>query len=69
MNFGVQTGRIYVATERGGKWSFERVNITNMPFKKSVLGLRQDLKGNVYVMTSNSMGPLGSRDEVYQIVP
>ena len=69
MNFGAQTGRIYAATERGGKWSFERVNITNMPFKKSVLGLRQDLKGNVYVMTSNSMGPLGSRDEVYQLVP
>lgn len=69
MTFGAQTGTIYVATERGGKWSFEEAKVTNMPFKKSVLGVRQDLKGNAYVMTSNSMGPFGSRDQVYQIVP
>lgn len=69
MTFGAQSGRIYVATESKGKWSFEQAQVTNMAFKKSVLGVRQDLKGNVYVMTSNSMGPFGSRDEVYQIVP
>lgn len=69
MTFGAQTGTIYVATEKRGKWSFEEAKVANMEFKKSVLGVRQDLKGNAYVMTSNSMGPFGSRDEVYKIVP
>ena len=69
MTFGGKSGRLYVATNKGGKWTFERVNVTNSDFKTHVLAVTQDLKGNVYAMTSDSMGPFGSRDTVYQIVP
>lgn len=69
MTFGGKSGRLYVATQSGGKWTFERVNVTNSDFKTHVLAVTQDLKGNVYAMTSDSMGPFGSRDTVYQIVP
>ncbi len=69
MTFGGRSGRIYVATERGGKWTFEQAHVKNMDFVTHVLAVTQDLKGNVYVMTSESMGPYGSRDTVYQIVP
>jgi len=69
MTFGGKSGRLYVATNSGGKWSFERANVTNHDFETNVLGVLQDLKGNVYAMTSESMGPFGSRDTVYKIVP
>ena len=69
MTFGGKSGRLYVASENGGKWSFERANVTNHKFETHVLAVTQDLKGNVYAMTSDSMGPFGSRDTVYKIVP
>ena len=69
MTFGGKSGRLYVATESGGKWSIERANVTNREFVTHVLAITQDLKGNAYVMTSDSMGPFGSRDTVYRIVP
>lgn len=69
MTFGGRSGRIYVASEKGGKWTFEQANVKNMDFVTHVLAVTQDLKGNVYAMTSESMGPYGSRDTVYQIVP
>lgn len=69
MTFGGKSGRLYAATEKGGKWGFERVNIKNDKFVTHVLAVTQDLKGNVYAMTSESMGPYGSRDTVYQIIP
>jgi len=43
--------------------------VTNHDFVTHVLAVLQDLKGNVYAMTSESMGPFGSRDTVYKIVP
>jgi glucose/arabinose dehydrogenase len=69
MTFGGKSGRLYVATESGGKWSFERATVTNHDFETHVLAVTQDLKGNVYAMTSDSMGPFGSRDTVFKIVP
>jgi glucose/arabinose dehydrogenase len=69
MTFGGKSGRLYAATNNGGKWSFERANVTNHGFKTHVLAVLQDLKGNIYALTSESMGPFGSRDTVYKIVP
>ena len=69
MTFGGKSGRLYAATKKGSKWSFERANVTNHDFKTHILAVQQDLKGNVYALTSNSMGPFGSRDTVYKIVP
>ncbi len=69
MTFGGKSGRLYAATKSGGKWGFERANVTNHDFKTHVLAVSQDLKGNIYALTSDSMGPFGSRDTVYKIVP
>ena len=69
MTFGGKSGRLYVATNGGGTWSLERANVTNHDFVTHVLAVLQDLKGNVYALTSESMGPYGSRDTVYKIVP
>jgi glucose/arabinose dehydrogenase len=69
MTFGGKSGRLYAATNNGGTWSFERANVTNHDFETHVLAVLQDLKGNVYALTSESMGPFGSRDTVYKIVP
>ena len=69
MTFGGASGRLYVGTNDGGSWSFERGNITNNDFATHVLAVLQDLSGNVYALTSDSMGPFGSRDTVYKIVP
>ena len=69
MTFGGKSGRLYAATNNGGTWSFERANVTNHDFETHVLSVLQDLKGNVYALTSESMGPFGSRDTVYKIVP
>lgn len=69
MSFGGKSGRLYAATNNGGTWSFERANVTNHDFVTHVLAVLQDLKGNVYALTSESMGPFGSRDTVYKIVP
>ena len=69
MTFGGQSGRLYAAKESGGKWTMESLKVTNTEFKTHVLAVTQDLSGNVYAMTSDSMGPFGSRDTVYKIVP
>jgi hypothetical protein len=69
MSFGGKSGRLYAATNNGGTWGFERANVTNHDFETHVLAVLQDLKGNVYALTSESMGPFGSRDTVYKIVP
>ncbi|MGB7302352.1 MAG: PQQ-dependent sugar dehydrogenase [Burkholderiaceae bacterium] len=69
MTFGGQSGKLYVASEADGKWTMENIKVTSGEFKTHVLAITQDLKGNVYAMTSDSMGPFGSRDTVYKIVP
>jgi glucose/arabinose dehydrogenase len=69
MTFGGKSGRLYVASNNGSKWGFERADVTNHDFETHVLAVLQDLKGNVYALTSESMGPFGSRDTVYKIVP
>ena len=69
MSFGGKSGRLYVATNDGGTWALERAHVTNHDFVTHVLAVLQDLKGNVYALTSDTMGPFGSRDTVYKIVP
>lgn len=69
MTFGGKSGRLYVATHTDGKWTKERAMVTNMDLKTHILAIAQDLKGNVYALTSDSMGPFGSRDTVYKIEP
>jgi glucose/arabinose dehydrogenase len=68
--FGVRDGRIYVATDAGGKWTMEDVKVANMPgFNSYVLAFGQDADGEVYVLTQDTTGPVGGLAKIYKIVP
>jgi len=69
-SFAERDGQLFVASESGGKWTMEHVNVTNMEGKLPyVLGFAQDNDGEVYVLTSITTGPVGSLDTIYKIVP
>lgn len=68
--FGVKDGRLYAATKRGSKWNMEEIRITNMTkFNSYVLAFGQDADGEVYVLSTNTTGPVGGLDKIYKIVP
>ena len=68
--FGVRDGRIYVASESGGKWTMEDVKVSNMPtFNSYVLAFGQDADGDVYVLTQDTTGPVGGLAKIYKILP
>ena len=66
--FGTKNGRLYVAKRSGGTWTMEDVNVQGMDFHSYVLGFGQDNQGNVYVMASETTGPVGAQDKIYKIV-
>jgi hypothetical protein len=67
--FPVKDGRLYAASEAGGKWTMEDVNVTNMPdFNSYVLAFGQDSDGEIYVMTTETTGPTVNQDRIYRIV-
>ena len=69
-SFGEMNGQLFMATNNGGKWSMEHVNVTNMDGNNPyVLAFAQDAAGEVYVLTSITTGPVGSLDTIYKIVP
>ena len=69
-SFAERDGQIFVATNNGGNWTMEHVNVTNMEGKSPyVLGFAQDNDGEVYVLSSITTGPVGSLDTIYKIVP
>jgi glucose/arabinose dehydrogenase len=68
--FPVKDGRLYVATKSGNAWTMEDVKASNMPnFNSYVLAFGQDDEGEIYVMTTDTTGPVGSLDKIYKIVP
>ncbi|MFQ5897777.1 MAG: PQQ-dependent sugar dehydrogenase [Candidatus Methylomirabilia bacterium] len=68
--FGVKDGRLYVASRKGGGWEMEDVKVANMPkFNSYVLAFGQDADGEIYVMTTDTTGPVGGLDRIYKIVP
>ncbi len=69
-SFAVRDGVLLVASKKGDKWEMEDVKVTNMPkFNSYVLGFGQDADGEVYVMATDTRGPVGGLDKVYKIVP
>lgn len=69
-SFAVKDGQLFAGTNKGGKWSMEDVNITNMPgWNEYVMAFGQDDDGEIYVMGTNVRGPVGQQDTVYKIVP
>jgi glucose/arabinose dehydrogenase len=68
--FAVRDGRIYVATNTGGKWTMEDVKVGNMPnFNSYVLAFGQDADGELYVLTQDTTGPVGGLAKIYKITP
>jgi glucose/arabinose dehydrogenase len=70
-NFAAMNGQIFFATKGAdGKWTKELANVTNMdgnvPY---ILGFAQDSDGEVYALTSVTLGPAGALDRIYKIVP
>lgn len=69
------TGVLYAATPDpdGGLWPVERMVVTASPdqptdLERFVLGVYQDLDGEMYLMTSQQGGPTGATGEVFAIV-
>ena len=53
-----------------GLWNFEKIQIVNHENEDLgafLLALGQDLKGEVYVLTSQNVGPSGHTGVVYRI--
>lgn len=68
--FPVKDGRLYVASKNGDQWTMEDVKVANMPnFNSYVLAFGQDADGEVYVMATDTTGPVGGLDRIYKIVP
>jgi len=68
--FAAADGQIFVASNSGGKWSYEKAAVTNMsgnlPY---ILAFAQDASGEVYALTSYTTGPNGGLDTIYKVVP
>jgi glucose/arabinose dehydrogenase len=65
-------GAVYAAVPRtdGGPWTAEKLTFADNPngaLGHYVLGFGQDLNGEVYVLTTDSVGPAGSTGRVYRL--
>jgi glucose/arabinose dehydrogenase len=69
--FDMPDGRLFVGRENGdGTWSMERLQVEGMDMLPYILAFGQDAAGDVYVLTSETLGPLGGNiDTIYRIVP
>jgi glucose/arabinose dehydrogenase len=69
--FATMNGQIFFGTKGAdGKWTKEKANVANMdgnvPY---ILAFAQDSDGEVYALTSVTLGPAGGLDKIYKIVP
>jgi glucose/arabinose dehydrogenase len=66
-------GRLFAAREaEDGTWSFDEILVTSAGsgrIGRFLLGFGEDASGELYVLTSNRLGPAGSGGEVWKIVP
>jgi glucose/arabinose dehydrogenase len=74
-SFPTPDGSIYAATppDSGvGLWSYEEVIFPERPngiIGHYLLGLGQDLRGELYALTTDTAGPTGTTGRVYRLVP
>jgi glucose/arabinose dehydrogenase len=65
------TGKLYKATPDGaGLWPFKEIKLKSFPgnLGQYVKGFGQDQNGEMYVTTSNIVGPSGTTGKVYKLV-
>jgi glucose/arabinose dehydrogenase len=69
--FGAADGRLFAATERKDRlWRMQELLIQGRPGGRIghyVLGFGQDHNGEVYVLTSDTVGPTGENGRVYRL--
>lgn len=68
---GTSSGSLFVATQQlGGSWEFVEVGIagnTGNALNAYLFGMGQDSNGEVYLLTSNNIGPSGTTGRVWKI--
>jgi len=66
-SFKQPSGQIFVATPRddAGLWPFEKA----LAIDSRIVGLAEDLAGELYVLTNETFGPYGTTGKVFRIVP
>jgi len=66
-------GLLFVSKPQGGSglWDFEKVKLKSFPnnLGQYVKGFGQDLSGEIYTLTTTSLGPQGTSGKVYKLVP
>lgn len=71
-SFGSPDGTLLVATARKkGLWLIQELRVQGSPGGRLgdfILGFGRDLRGEVYALTSDSVGPNGSTGKVYRLV-
>jgi glucose/arabinose dehydrogenase len=71
-SFATPDGTLLVATPRkNGLWPIQELQVQGAPGGRLgdfVLGFGRDLLGEIYVLTSDSVGPSGSTGKIYRLV-
>ena len=72
-SFSIPDGVLLVADPESGPglWDFEEIELTNTPagdLGSFLMGFGQDADGEVYVLTSDAVGPSGQTGAVYRLV-
>jgi len=67
--FDVMDGRLMAGRQENGEWSMQRVQVEGREMLPYILAFGQDNAGDVYLLTSESLGPTGQLDRIYRIVP
>ena len=75
-SFGSPDGTLLVAdrshTDADGLWQIQKLSVSGNPGGRLghfILGFGQDLSGEIYVLTSDSVGPAGNKGKVYKLIP
>jgi hypothetical protein len=67
--FDVMDGRLFAGRQSNGEWTMESVDVAAMETKPYILAFGQDNDGEVYMLTTEILGPVGAADKIYRIVP
>ena len=69
---GPPSGKLFVAMPRKqGLWKMQQLRITTSPtgeLEHRVLGFGQDTEGEVYVLTTDNVGPAGTTGKVFKLI-
>ena len=71
-SFVTPAGKVFVASEANGVWSFDELlfsSTANGRLGQFVLGFGRDSTGELYVLTSSSLGVAGQNGAVWKLTP